>query len=182
MLKTKIPNEELLKQISEKIFCKPVELNREVRGTSTFVYRILVENSTFYLRVLPEQDTSFATEVKVHKTLSNLGVKVPKVIHFEDKNDLIGLSLMIVEEIAGKSLNDYSKNMDSRHFENVVYDAGKQLAFVNQIPVAGFGWIDKNNQVTLTGEHDSFNAYYDEHSEKDLSLLSNYLFNIISFA
>ncbi|WP_325166664.1 phosphotransferase [Viridibacillus soli] len=141
-------------------------------------YRILVESDTFYLRILPEQDYSFATEVKVHDTLINKGVKVPKVIHFEHKNHLTGLSLMIMDEMAGQGLSDCSNYMDIKNFENVIYDAGTQLALINQIPVDGFGWIDKNNPITLAGEHDSFKAYYHEHYENDLSLLSNYPFNI----
>lgn len=93
-----------------------------------------------------EQDASFAIEVKVHDLLIEQGINVPKVIYFEHKNNLVGLSLMIVEEIAGSIIND---NYLENKFEHIFFDAGKQIALINQIKVQGFSWINRKSHDAL---------------------------------
>jgi aminoglycoside phosphotransferase (APT) family kinase protein len=140
------------------------------------VYRIQVKGETFYLRILPEP-VSFAAEVNVHEILLKNGIKVPKIIHFEHKDELVGHSIMIVDEILGHSMLEGSVKLTLEGFESVLFEAGKQLAVINQVPVDGFSWIDRNNWETLAGEKATFGEYYHEHSANDLDLLSQHIFS-----
>lgn len=169
----KDPEFTVVKRIADQFFKTSVELERVPEGASTYVYHIRIIDKIYYLRILPE-DASFAVEVKVHELLINQGVKVPKVIHFEHRNVLVEKSIMIVDEIPGICLDNSSEKKD---FKNILFQAGKQIALINQIKVAGFGWINREVWDTLSGEKSSFSEYYHEHLYNDISILPEYQFN-----
>lgn len=171
-----VPEMELVKHIANRFFDSTVEVERVLKGSSTYVFTVKTADKTYYMRILPESGTSFEAEARAHQLLLDRGVNVPRIIHCERKNDAIGLSLMLAEEIRGYDLeHDHVKMTDS--IRPVLINAGKQIALTNQIQVAGFG--EMNRQITgkLIGEHDSFEQYYCEHLESDLYLLSGYAFN-----
>ncbi|MBS4218305.1 phosphotransferase [Bacillus sp. FJAT-49711] len=174
MKKGEAPKIELVKHIVESFFKKKVELERVKTGVSTYVYRIQLKDKVSYLRILPEQNASFAVEVKVHELLITRGVKVPKIIHFEQKNDLLQLSIMIAEEINGSSIED---NTLSNELGEVLFDAGKQLALINQIKMDGYGFINREMSDTLSGEKKTFHDYYHENLDKDIAILPKYHFD-----
>lgn len=171
------PKIELVKQIADDFFKKSVELESVRKGGSTYVFRIKVDKQTYYLRIFQEQDVSFAVEVKVHELLIKKGVHVPKIIHHEHKNNVVDLSIMIAEEISGKDMEDKSIVLN-RKFEQVLFDAGKQIALINQIEVDGFGEINRDIQDKLVGEIKTFHDYYYENLENDIFLLSKYTFDV----
>jgi len=158
--------------ITQKYFNEDLTIEPVLKGCSTFVYRITTDNKTYYIRFLPEED-SFASEVLVHNELSNLGVKVPKVLYFEEKNELTNLSLMILDEIPGDCIEDKSPN-DS--LEEILIEAGRELALLHSIPVNGFGWIDKKSHSKLKGEKSDFEDYFCEYLKYDLDKLRLYDF------
>lgn len=173
MRKSDAPKIELVKQIADDFFGKPVEVERVTKGGSTFVFRIKVENQIYYLRIPRELNANFAVEVKVHELLIKKGVTVPKIICFEPKNNVVQSSIMIAEEISGNDLED--KNIVlNRQVEQVLFDAGKQIALANQVEVEGFGEINRDIHDTLVGETKTFYDYYNENLENDLFLLSQY--------
>nr|WP_279588874.1 aminoglycoside phosphotransferase family protein [Paenibacillus castaneae] len=133
-------------------------MERVLEGGSTYVYRFRSMTETFYARIMKEEE-SFAIEVKIHEMLIKSGVQVPKVVCFEHKNELLGLSFMIVEEIEGSCMESMSEKKD---FEHILHQAGKQIALVNQIKVDGFGWVNRKVHHDLIGESDSFRGFYDE--------------------
>lgn len=141
-------------------------------GCSTFVYRILSDNGTYYIRLLPEDD-SFASEVLIHEKLIKVGMKVPKVLYFEEKNEITNLSLMILDEIPGDCIEDKSPNENLR---KILIEAGRELALLHSIPVNGFGWIDKKNCSELKGEKLDFESYFGEYIDYDLDKLRLYDF------
>ncbi|MDP5275444.1 aminoglycoside phosphotransferase family protein [Chengkuizengella axinellae] len=169
------PKMEIVKKLAEEQLNESVELTIVTSGISTYVYRIRVKNKVYYLRILPEQNVSFAAEVKVHQTLRSKGILVPKIVHFEQKNKLIGLSIMIVEEIVGSSLIDSSY---PDQLNQVLFEAGKQLALINQVKVEGFGWIDRQRWLNLVGEKKTFEEFYNSHLENDLFNISDYNFDV----
>lgn len=148
-----------------------MEIERVLEGFSTFVYRVKQKGSIYYLRVLPEPGNRFQSEVLAHNLLRNRGVKAPRVIHYEVCNELISLSIMILEEIKGVSIED---QIPSTHLQDILYEAGKDLAVLNQIPVVNYGFINQYDDEQLKASHLSFKDYYEPLLSHDLSLLGEY--------
>ena len=105
--------------------------------------------------------------------LSNLGMKVPKVLYFEEKNEITNLSLMILDEIPGDCIEDKSPDDNLRE---ILIEAGRDLALLHSIPVNGFGWIDKKSHLKLKGEKLDFEDYFNEYLDYDLDTLRLYDF------
>ena len=74
------------------------------------------------------------------------GVRVPKIITYEDFNKQINRSYMITSEIKGMPAKDYKGNL-----KKIVYEAGKQIALANTILVDGFGNFDKSKPNASIG-------------------------------
>ena len=172
------PDLRLVRTVVDRIF-RPgagCHVERVAEGVSTFVYRIRRGVETFYLRVLPEVDASFAPEVRVHQVLRERGVRVPEVVHWEHRDPLLGLSVMVTTEVPGNHLGHRLTDDTTRQ---IVFEAGQQLAIVNTVPVVGFGWIRRDQAeirahaegVDLAGEHPTFCAFVFEHLETDLASL-----------
>ena len=147
-------------------------VERVSQGLSTFVYRISTEEGIRYMRFLPEQ-ASFAAEALVHRLLRERGVWAPAVVAMEHQNRDTGLSLMITEEIPGRSVQDLEPG---KSLPGILQEAGRQLALLHQVPVEGFGWIDRSCHNRLKGEHATFRAYLEEYMDEDLKALECYDF------
>lgn len=101
-------------------------------------------------------------------------LKVPQVIDFEHKNELTGLSLMLLNELPGICIED---EHPSSNIKVILRDAGRQLALIHSVPVDGFGWNDKNSYNKLKCEKSSFNEYFLEFLNNDLQSLNQYPFS-----
>ncbi|SFL56946.1 Predicted kinase, aminoglycoside phosphotransferase (APT) family [Paenibacillus sp. 1_12] len=178
MIKNDAPKMDLVTQVlREYLKSAALKIDRVLTGVSTYVYRVQLDENTYYLRILPEQDKSFGVEVHVHSLLRQKGVHVPEVIYFEHHNDTLGMSIMLVKEIVGSQINDCSS---INEYEDIVIEAGKQLAVINQIKVDGFGWIKRGTEetgTTLEGEKHFVHDYIYEFMDEDLFLLSENLFS-----
>ena len=161
----------LVQQAISNYFCFNVELEPMKSGVSTYVYRVRHNNQLYYLRVLPE-DASFAAEAKAHEIMLEYGVNVPKPIYFEHKNILLSKSLMLTSNIPGHCIGKGDTNN-----ADILLNAGKQLALINNIRVDGFSWINRNNFNELTGEKHTFKEYYYNKLYADIDSLQNYGFD-----
>ena len=164
-------------RLAAQIFGPHPSLNveRSPAGVSTFVYRIARGQERFYLRVLPEIGASFLPESRAHTLLRERGVSVPAIIHAEHRNAALGLSVMVTTEIAGRSVAAIGLTAQS---EAVLFAAGRDLALVNSVPVAGFGWIRRDRpSATLTAALPTNRAFLTEHLEADLALLQAHALN-----
>jgi aminoglycoside phosphotransferase (APT) family kinase protein len=167
------PECSIVKAIAEKYLSNILSVEAVPKGSSTYVYRVVASSGTYYLRFLPE-DASFAAEVLTHNNLYALGVRVPKVVTFEHKNESTGLSLMLVDEIKGTCIeDDYPQN----NLKTILHEAGRQLALIHSVPVDGFGWIDRNSYDKLKGEKHSFDEYFTEYLNNDLQALNLFDFS-----
>lgn len=133
-------------------------------GVSTHVYRIISRNETFYLRILPEVAASFAPEVAAHTQLRRLQVNVPEVIYFEHYNEIAQCSLMVTTEIKGRPLSQ-SQSLETKVLHTILREAGRDLARINSLSVAGFGWIlrdapDTEHLHAQWADHRSFALEY----------------------
>lgn len=146
-------------------------------GGSTFVYRIAFEGKTFYLRVWPEEGESFAPEVAIHAYLSQRQIKVPEVIYFEQRNDLLQRSIAVTTEIKGQPLSQ-SSTLPNGEREKVLEKAGRDLACINSVRIEGFGWVQRESPETkhLRAEWPTYRAFAFEYWEADLAyLVKSYL-------
>jgi len=150
------PDLTLARGVAENILGGITGIERVPEGVSTWVYRIRHKGEILYLRVLPE-DASFAVEVHVHEMLRELGVRVPRVIHFEERNPIVHKSVMITEELPGHTLQQENNPSILR---TVLRAAGREIALVNTLSVQGFGWIDRTKPLTLSGEQPTCSAFY----------------------
>lgn len=147
-----------------------LEIERVTEGVSTFVYRIMRGGECFYLRLLPEIGASFAPEVHAHVVLRARGVAVPEVVAYEHRHVEVGLSSMLTTEVSGVPL---SRLVAEDERVALLHGAGRDLAIINSIPVAGFGWIvrDSPAMTTLTAELPTNRAILLGDLEDNLSLL-----------
>ena len=148
-------------------------VERVAEGVSTFVYRILCGDETFYLRVLPEEDASFAPEVAAHTLLRQRQINVPEVIYFEQRNELLQRSIMMTTAIEGRSLSQ-SPALSAGVREAIVAEAGRDLAWINSVPVEGFGWVQRDSSETrqLQAQWPTSRAFALEWWEADLAYLA----------
>lgn len=172
-MKNPAPELNTVKSVAAKYLKNIVSVERVPRDWSTYVFCVKTRTETFYIRFLPE-DASFAAEVLAHNILLEKGVVVPRVIAWEHRNEATGLSVMITEEIPGVSIEDKWPPENAREILN---HAGQQIALVNEVPVDGFGWIDRNSYHKLKGVHSSFKDFFNEGLADGLEILSQYDFS-----
>lgn len=122
------------------------QVERATDGGSTFVYRITRGDERFYLRVLPEIGDSFAPEARAHVLLRQIGVSVPEVLAYEHRHAELGLSVMLTTEIAGEPLSRPTGEVERAA---ILFAGGRELAHINSIPVAGFGWVRRDSPVVM---------------------------------
>ncbi len=150
-------------------------VERVAEGVSTFVYRLTDGDQSCYLRVLPEVGSTFAPEVRVHGLLRERGVLVPEILCYEPYVESLGLSVMVTTTIPGRSIARQGLGPAS---PAILAAAGRDLALINSVAVAGFGWLDRRSlhPGILTAEHYSDRAFRTEYFERDLVLLGAELF------
>ncbi len=147
----------------------PVTVAHVAEGVSTAVYRIDAGEQTYYLRILPEPGASFAPELMAHQRLRAAGLHVPEVIYFEHYNPLFQRSLMLTTAIAGRAI-DYSQS--PADMTQLLYQAGRELAAINQIAVRGYGWIRRDTaDLRLCAEHPTLPIWLVEEFEAPLRAL-----------
>lgn len=169
-----LPKLRVIKQLAATYFAQvassDLAVERMAEGVSTFVYRITRERERFYLRILPEVGASFAPEAHAHAVLRARGVSAPEVLLYEDRHPEIGLSVMLTTEIPGEPLSCLA---GERARTAILFAAGRELAIINSIPVAGFGWVVRDPTVAtaLHAELPTARAFLLGDLEDDLALL-----------
>ncbi|MEO7002192.1 MAG: phosphotransferase [Ktedonobacterales bacterium] len=158
-----------------------LDVERVQEGVSTRVYRIRQhrgrrDDTTLYLRILPEANASFASEVLAHTQLKARGVAVPDVVYWEPCHPTLDRSIMLTTAIPGASLASSWRELKRQDRQRILHAAGRDLAVINRLPVAGFGWIRRDDPAPtgLIAEHSGPNAahvFLHEYLDHDLRLL-----------
>lgn len=151
---------QIISDLARQALGKDVQVQPVDEGISTSVYRIVSGSDTFYFRIAPE-DENYTPEVTVHEWLLQRGLPVPRIIHYENFNEQLGRSFMIVGEIPGKPLNATGDSVSPAQLEEVLFSAGAALAQINSIPLEGFGWVEREGPVVdkVKGEHSTYKAF-----------------------
>lgn len=124
------------------------------------VYRARVDDYVVYLRVAEQPGQDLTTDAQILERLGVLGVAVPAVVAAEAAPNELPLSYLIVTEIPGSSLAFAGTDDEARRAARL---AGRDTAIINSVPVAGFGWIQRNGAQPLTAElagYDDFVVSY----------------------
>ena len=156
-------------------------IERVKEGVSTFVYRLTADDSACYLRVLLEAGCTFAPEVRAHELLRARGVLVPDILCYEPYVEALGLSVMVTTTIPGRSIGHRGLGPASTA---ILAAVGRDLALINSVVVAGFGWLDRRSPSpsALTAEHSSNRVFLTEHLERDLAQLGMGIFTPVELA
>ncbi len=125
--------------------CSPHDLTIEpaTGGRSTPVFRVQLGTQTCYLRLSETPAASLGPEALAHEVLLSCGARVPAVIGYEPFDPVLDRSLMLTTAILGASFDDAPPPDPAP----ILIAAGADLARINQVPVAGFGWIRRNDPL-----------------------------------
>jgi aminoglycoside phosphotransferase (APT) family kinase protein len=139
----------------------PLIIERVPEGKSTAVYRIHGNEAIYYFRVLPEIEASFTPEAYVHTTLRTWGLHLPEVLYFEPYNANLQRSIMLTTAIAGQAIGQGVRPLQA---DQVVRRAGAELASLNNLPVQGFGWVQRPAEVRegLSAEYPTYQAWLNQ--------------------
>jgi aminoglycoside phosphotransferase (APT) family kinase protein len=149
--------------------CTQLTVVRVPEGGSTIVYRIDTGERTYYLRILPEPDASFAPEVATHNRLREAGLHVPEVVFFEHYNGLFQRSLMLTTAIAGQAVGH---DDPPAAIPQILHQAGRELAIINQVTVQGYGWIRRDSpDLKLWAEYPTLPQWLTEHFAEPIRAL-----------
>jgi aminoglycoside phosphotransferase (APT) family kinase protein len=132
--------------------------------SSTLVYKIQNGKDTLYLRMIEDKNEMVSPQIVAHEQLLKRDVRVPRFVSWDDMNATLGRSYMVVKEIPGIPLNKLRKIDKAKYdacIEQVLNDAGEDLAKVTLISTQGYGWIkrDKRKTKELIGELDSYKGF-----------------------
>jgi aminoglycoside phosphotransferase (APT) family kinase protein len=150
--------------------CNPLIVERVLEGKSTAVYRIYGNETTYYFRVLPELDASFSPEAYIHATLQAWGLHVPEVLYFEPYNANLQRSVMLTTVIAGQAIGQEVRPLQA---DQIVRRAGHELAYLNSLPVQGFGWVQRPAELkkSLEAEYPIYQEWMNQDFDPPLRAL-----------
>jgi Ser/Thr protein kinase RdoA (MazF antagonist) len=134
----------------------PVTYQRTLDGLCTQVYRLRRGRETFYLRIAEEADENLETEAELFHQLRQLGVRAPEPVHVEPFDARIGRSVLITTEVHGVPLEQVSVRSGAT---TALQEAGADLARLNQLPVKGFGWIQRRGPGPLHARLDTYAGF-----------------------
>jgi len=167
-----VPDLATIQAVAERVFSTSVGLTvtRPTEGVSTYVYRIERGAETFYLRVLPEAGAGFAPEAEAHRRLRECGVNVPEVVYIAHHDETLERSVMVTTAIAGSHVGHIPAHP---HLRDSIIEAGRDLARINQIPVAGFGWITRDQPTIcrFEGRYPTYRSFVADYLDAALATL-----------
>jgi aminoglycoside phosphotransferase (APT) family kinase protein len=130
-------------------------IERALGGMSTPVYRLRRGEECLYLRMSEDPGGSMHAEVAVHEHLRAAGVAMPEVVAMDEAPE-IGRGVMLVREVPGVPL----AGADGVDRAPILRAAGRDLARINAVAVAGFGWVCRDEPVwPPRGEDATYEAF-----------------------
>ncbi len=168
---SRLPDHAIRRFIADLFPGAPPSVEPIADGVSTDVYRLRRGDDVSYLRLLPEIGARISPEAEAHRLMRERGARVPEIHYVEDHNALLGRSVMITSAIAGRPVTESTLELDT--LRAVMFEAGRDLARINRVPVDGFGWIQRYGaaRVGLRGEHPNERAFVAEIQEEILPWL-----------
>jgi aminoglycoside phosphotransferase (APT) family kinase protein len=149
---------DVLRRLVGQLFPKAaaVSVRPASPGRTVVVYRVQVGDQTFYLRLAERRGQDLTTDALVLERLRSLGVRVPEVVHVSPPAREISRSWLLMTEIAGSAL---ARHWTDEEATQVAAAAGRDLAAINSVTVAGYGWIRRDGSQHLTAELPSYSEF-----------------------
>jgi aminoglycoside phosphotransferase (APT) family kinase protein len=133
-----------------------VSIGRASGGRVVVVYRATVDGVRYYLRLAEEPGEDLTTDALVLERLRAMDVRVPGVVAASPSTAAFPLSWMIMTEVPGRSLAQGGTDDEARR---AAMAAGRDVAVINSVPVAGFGWLQRDGSGRLTAELPSYSQF-----------------------
>ncbi len=115
--------------------------SRTLEGVSAQVYRVQRGDEVFYLRIAEEAGQDLRVDAELWAELRRRGVSVPEAVFVDALDAGLGRSVLLMTEIPGAPL---ASHLRADHAAEVARAAGRDLARLNQVPVEGFGWVERD--------------------------------------
>jgi aminoglycoside phosphotransferase (APT) family kinase protein len=133
-----------------------VSIERASGGHVVVVYRATVDGVRYYLRLAEEPGEDLTTDALVLERLRALDVRVPGVVAASPSTTTFPCSWMIMAEVPGRSIAQGGTDDEARQAATA---AGRDVAVINSVPVAGFGWLLRDGSEQLTAELPSYSQF-----------------------
>ena len=133
-----------------------VSAERASGGRVVVVYRATVDGVRYYLRLAEEPGQDLTTDALVLDRLRARDVRVPEVVAASPSTAAFPRSWMIMTEVPGRSIARSGTDEEARQAATA---AGRDVAVINSVPVAGFGWLRRDGSEQLTAELPSYSQF-----------------------
>jgi hypothetical protein len=159
MARDKLPADlDLLTGLVREAFprASSVSIGTASGGRVVVVYRATVDGVRYYLRLAEEPGEDLTTDALVLERLRALDVRVPGVVAASPSTAAFPRSWMIMTEVPGPSIAYGGTDDEARQ---AAFAAGRDVAVINSVPVAGFGWLRRDGSERLTAELPSYSQF-----------------------
>jgi aminoglycoside phosphotransferase (APT) family kinase protein len=133
-----------------------VSIERASGGRVVVVYRATVDGVRYYLRLAEEPGEDLTTDALVLERLRALDVRVPEVVAVSPSTAAFPRSWLIMTEVPGGCIARAGPDDEARRAATA---AGRDVAVINSVPVAGFGWIQRDGSEQLRAELPSYSEF-----------------------
>jgi aminoglycoside phosphotransferase (APT) family kinase protein len=133
-----------------------VSTGRASGGHVVVVYRAIVDGVRYYLRLAEEPGQDLTTDALVLERLRARDVRVPEVVAASPPTAAFPRSWMIMAEVPGRSIAHGATDAEARRAATA---AGRNVAVINSLAVAGFGWLQRDGSEQLTAELPSYSQF-----------------------
>jgi aminoglycoside phosphotransferase (APT) family kinase protein len=133
-----------------------VSIEQASGGRVVVVYRATVDGVRYYLRLAEEPGEDLTTDALVLERLRALDVRVPGVVAASPPTNAFPRSWMIMAEVPGRCIAQGGTDDEARQAATA---AGRDVAVINSVPVAGFGWLQRDGSEQLTAELPSYSQF-----------------------
>lgn len=133
-----------------------VAIEQASEGRVVVVYRATVDGVRYYLRLAEEPGQDLTTDALVLDRLRAMNVQVPGVVAASPATEAFPRSWMIMTEIPGRSI---SQSGTDDQASQAARAAGRDVAVINSVPVAGYGWLQRDGSEQLAAELSSYGQF-----------------------
>jgi Ser/Thr protein kinase RdoA (MazF antagonist) len=133
-----------LAAVLRRVLGPGLRVARTPAGVAAQVYRVQAAERVVYVRIAEEDHEDLTVDAALLEHLRGEGLHVPAVVHVEPFDQDLGRSVLILGAIAGAPL---AHCRDEGSARRVARAAGRELAVLNGVGVAGFGWVQRRAPV-----------------------------------
>ena len=133
-----------------------ISVTRASPGRLAVVHRAVVDGVRYYLRLAEAPGQNLTTDALVLERLRARDVRVPGVLAASPATAAFSRSWMIMTEVPGRSIARHGSDEEARQAATA---AGRDIAVINSVPVAGFGWVQRDGSGQLSAELPSYSQF-----------------------